>query len=195
MARTTTLEQEHPKMTRKLEANDYAIREFFKLKHLDTENEGLHEDCAIACGDALNAAENAETVRVVLDDWLESRPHLNQHIVVPDEAAEPALTSLKLQAELVKKYGEGPARAKIESIGGRLGSILKPTTPKQIKAAAKAETEKTAPSRNPWHSAWPKNQDRDAAKAAIFKTGGTKFAASLARAAGVELLSGKPLKS
>jgi hypothetical protein len=181
-------------MTRKLSDNDYHIIEFFRLKHLDTENAELLTDCSIVCGDALTAAQDAETVRVILDDWLEARPHLQQQIIIADEVADPALMSLKLQAELVKKYGEGPARAKLESMGGKLGSILKPATPKQIKQAAKAEAEQTAPSRNPWHKDWPKNQDRDEAKVRIFKTGGTKFAASLAKAAGVELLSGKPLK-
>jgi hypothetical protein len=102
----------------------------------------------------------------------------------PIERAELALSSLKEQGELIREIGEAAASEVLAQHGLKIG---------QIKPPAKAE-EKIKGEGNPYAKNFKGTPaEREAKIASIIRSAGTKFAASLAKSAGVTI-SGQPLR-
>jgi hypothetical protein len=191
----------------------YVIRERLKAREIDA-SDAIVSDISLRCGDRLNVAESDEMRNTIIDDEIEQMPHLQQHIIVPDDVAldcfsAESKTHLASQGAAVKKYGKGAVEAVAARWKTKLGSTspgINPKTPSKealAKLTAKAKAaDSESPSNNPWHPSYrtsgktPEERERlrNEAKTKIIMTFGTKGAQRMAAAAGVGLLSGTPLK-
>jgi hypothetical protein len=163
------------------------------------------EDAVMTMADAMNAAGDDETRERYAERWLDDRAELFVvRVPIPVAKATAAFgdaPTLAGQAVLVKTYGEPAAKAEAERWGTALGSLNPGTAPGETvdkatlhRAVAKVRADdETAPSRNPWSAAWPRDKDRVVAQTAIIKSMGSAAAVRFARAAGVTL-TGQPLR-
>jgi len=149
---------------------------------------------AIALARGLREVALGDVIRQFPDDgitslaeWLESvraeKPHWFA-VVTDGTENEAVLTSLSAQGTYVREHGEAAARELLARNGLKLGEIKAPTKDEPPKGA-----------NNPFDlKAWRGTPaEREARIASIIKSGGTRFAASLAKSAGVSI-TGQPLK-
>ena len=143
---------------------------------------GLRE---VALGDVIRQYPGEEVIS--LTEWLASvkpdKPHWFS-IQTDGSENEAALSSLSAQGNYVRQHGREAAEELLARHGLKLG---------QIKAPTKEEPPKGA--NNPYDLKNFKGTpaERRARIASIIKSGGSRFAASLARSAGVSI-TGQPLK-
>jgi hypothetical protein len=160
-------------------------------------------DAVLAMADAMNAAGDDATRERYAEQWLDDRKELFVvRVPIPAEKSSAAFgssPSLAAQGVIVRDYGEDAARAEAERWNTTLGSLKPGNAPgeldkKTLEAAVQKvrADEESAPSRNPYHSAFPLQGKTDEERQAyrykkiseLISALGTAKASSIARAAG-----------
>jgi hypothetical protein len=163
--------------------------------------QGILGDAHAMLHDAIESSDSEQAAEAMVEDYFAERQHFfKSRVKIPEAMASAAFgerPTLAAQAELVKRYGEEPAKECARQWRTAIGSLKPGRHPDSGSDSgpaktARRESDDAAPNKNPWHPRWA-GKDRHAAQASIIKSLGTKVAASLARSAGVTL-TGTPLR-